>query len=92
MRQLTALISHLNDVLTGRLLGIKAVEHGIALSRLCWLALGSEGRSEQTIATDQDNALILPDDTTPAQHDAALRFARDINLSLDACGYQPPTH
>ncbi|MDI1339261.1 DUF294 nucleotidyltransferase-like domain-containing protein [Polaromonas sp.] len=86
-RQLTALISHLNDVLTLRLLEIKAVEHGIDLSRLCWLALGSEGRSEQTIATDQDNALILPDDTTPAQREAALRFARDVNVALDACGY-----
>ncbi len=86
-RQLTALISHLNDVLTARLLEIKAEEHGLDLSRLCWLALGSEGRSEQTIATDQDNALILPDDTTPDQRDAALRFGRDVNLALDACGY-----
>ena len=86
-RQLTALISHLNDVLTLRLLEIKAGEHNIDLSRLCWLALGSEGRSEQTIATDQDNALILPDDTTPALREAALRFARDVNVALDACGY-----
>ena len=86
-RQLTALISHLNDGLTVRLLEIKALEHGIDLSRLCWLALGSEGRSEQTIATDQDNALILPDDTTALQRDAILRFARDVNQALDACGY-----
>ncbi|MDP3605098.1 MAG: CBS domain-containing protein, partial [Polaromonas sp.] len=53
-RQLTALISHLNDVLTARLLEIKAEEQGFELSRMCWLALGSEGRSEQTIATVQD--------------------------------------
>ena len=86
-RQLTALISRLNDVLTARLLEIKAEEHGLDLRRLCWLALGSEGRSEQTIATDQDNALILPDDTTPEQRDAALRFGRDVNVALDACGY-----
>lgn len=86
-RQLTALISHLNDVLTERLLELKAAEHGIELSRLCWLALGSEGRSEQTIATDQDNALVLPDDVTPAQRDAVLAFARDVNQALDACGY-----
>ena len=25
----------------------------------CWLALGSEGRSEQTFASDQDNALVF---------------------------------
>ena len=30
---------------------------------LCWLGMGSEGREEQTIATDQDNGLIFaPDD------------------------------
>ena len=86
-RQLTALISHLNDVLTQRLLEILAEQHGIELQRLCWLALGSEGRSEQTVATDQDNALILPDDTTQAQREAVLAFGRSVNLALDACGY-----
>lgn len=86
-RQLTALISHLNDVLTERLLELKAIEHGVDLARVCWLSLGSEGRSEQTIATDQDNALILPDDTTPAQREALLRFARGVNQALDESGY-----
>ena len=86
-RQLTGLISHLNDVLTRRLLELKAAEHGLALGTMCWLALGSEGRSEQTVATDQDNALILPDGTTDEQRGAALAFARDVNLALDACGY-----
>ncbi len=86
-RQLTSLISHLNDVLTQHLLELKAIEHGIALAPLCWLALGSQGRSEQTIATDQDNALILPDGTDDSQRRAILAFARDVNLALDACGY-----
>jgi CBS domain-containing protein len=86
-RQLTALISHLNDVLTERLLELKAAEHGVDLSQLCWLALGSEGRSEQTIATDQDNALILPDSSDAAYRQTALAFARDVNQALDACGY-----
>jgi CBS domain-containing protein len=86
-RQLTSLISHLNDALTRHLLELKAAEHGVDLAPLCWLALGSEGRSEQTIATDQDNALILPNGTTEAQRKAILAFAHDVNLALDACGY-----
>ncbi len=86
-RQLTALISHLNDVLTERLLELKAADHGVDLSQLCWLALGSEGRSEQTIATDQDNALILPDGSDAAYRQTVLAFARDVNEALDACGY-----
>ena len=86
-RQLTALISHLNDVLTQRLLELKAAQHGIALEGVCWLALGSEGRAEQTVATDQDNALILPDGTSEAERAAALAFGRDVNLALAECGY-----
>lgn len=86
-RQLTALISHLNDVLTERLLQLKADEHGVALNRLCWLSLGSEGRDEQTIATDQDNALILPNDTSDESREAIRAFAHDVNLALDVCGY-----
>jgi CBS domain-containing protein len=86
-RQLTALISHLNDVLTEQLLKLKATEHGVDLRRLCWLSLGSEGRDEQTIATDQDNALILPDDTSDKSREAMRVFAQDVNLALDSCGY-----
>ncbi len=83
-RQLTALISHLNDALTQRLLELTAQRHGIDLSHCCWLALGSEGRSEQTIATDQDNALIRPEGSEAAPY---LAFARDVNDALDDCGY-----
>lgn len=88
-QQLTALISHLNDVLTSRLVEIVAARHGLALNAGCWLALGSEGRNEQTIATDQDNALILAErDGDPAPDKARwLAFARDVNEALDACGY-----
>ena len=86
-RQLTTLVSHLNDVLTERLLELKAAQHGLRLDDVCWLALGSEGRGEQTVATDQDNALILPDGTPDAQRRAVLAFARDVNLALAECGY-----
>lgn len=86
-RQLTELISHLNDILTVRILEIKALEHGIDLSSICWISLGSEGRGEQTIATDQDNALILPNDTDSAMREQVRNFAHQVNLALDTCGY-----
>jgi len=87
--QLTQLISHLNDVLTARLVDIKATEHGLDTQRFCWIALGSEGRSEQTIATDQDNALIVaePEDGHAPDPQRLLAFALDVNRALDACGY-----
>jgi len=86
-RQLTGLISHLNDVLTSHLVELKAAERGIALDDICWLALGSEGRAEQTVATDQDNALILRNGSSQAERDAALALGREVNLALQECGY-----
>ncbi|QTN30173.1 CBS domain-containing protein [Rhodoferax sp. AJA081-3] len=86
-RQLTAMISHLNDVLTERLLNLKAAEFGVDLKRLCWLCLGSEGRDEQTISTDQDNALIVSNDTSDEARETIRAFAHAVNLALDACGY-----
>jgi CBS domain-containing protein len=83
---ITRLISRLNDQLSVRLIELKAAEHGVPLDRLCWLALGSEGREEQTIASDQDNGLIVADEFA-SSIDALLVFAQAVNQALDACGY-----
>ena len=86
-RQLTALISHLNDVLTEQLIAMVANRYQLNHSRFAWIALGSEGRSEQTIATDQDNALVYADEEGEAQRAIYLQFAREVNEALDVCGY-----
>jgi len=86
-RQLTALISHLNDVLTEQLIAMVASRYQLNHSRFAWIALGSEGRSEQTIATDQDNALVYADEDGEAQRLVYLQFAREVNEALDVCGY-----
>ncbi len=86
-RQLTNLVSHLNDLLTQRLLELLAAKHGLPSGQACWLALGSEGREEQTIATDQDNALVLQDDLDEATQAKWLALAEEANEALDACGY-----
>jgi CBS domain-containing protein len=86
-RQLTALISHLNDLLTERLLQLAAARHGLDLAKACWLSFGSEGRGEQTVATDQDNGLIFVSDDPHTDRPRWLLLAREVNESLDACGY-----
>ncbi|OXX73467.1 cyclic nucleotide-binding protein [Vibrio sp. V19_P1S1T109] len=54
----------------------------------CFLALGSMGRDEQLIVTDQDNALILDDNYEETQHGAYFEaFAKFVCDSLDQCGY-----
>jgi CBS domain-containing protein len=86
-RQLTTLISHLNDVLTVRLIEIYAAKHQLNMTQFAWIALGSEGRSEQTIATDQDNALVFSDSAPESQREVYLRFAGEVNQALNECGY-----
>jgi CBS domain-containing protein len=83
--QLTRLISHLNDQLTQRLLVLACQRFALDADQFCWLALGSEGRSEQTIATDQDNGILyLADRVTQAQ---LLELADWVNRALDAAGF-----
>lgn len=84
---LTAIISSLNDRLTERIVTLEsAADAALTGLRWCWLALGSEGRMEQTLATDQDNALIFAA-ADAAQRDALLAFALRVNRRLDACGF-----
>lgn len=85
---MTQLISMLNDVLTRRV--IEVVSDGTMLDglRWCWISLGSEGRQEQTLASDQDNGILFlsdrPDDDVRA---SLLPLAQRINAALDVCGF-----
>jgi CBS domain-containing protein len=74
-------------VLTARLITLLAKSHGLELHLFVWIALGSEGRSEQTIATDQDNALMYQPTGAPEEKNRYLAFAREVNIALDTCGY-----
>jgi CBS domain-containing protein len=84
---ITRLISRLNDQLTVRVIELSAAGLGVSMAGACWLAMGSEGREEQTIATDQDNGLILAAGTDEAGRTRMLAFADAVNRALDACGY-----
>lgn len=54
----------------------------------CFLALGSMAREEQLIVTDQDNALVLAEHYSPAEHGEYFeQLARFVCDGLDACGY-----
>jgi CBS domain-containing protein len=83
---ITRLISRLNDQLTARLVGMLAATHPVNLDQVCWLALGSEGREEQTIATDQDNGLVIAPECSLARADL-LAFGDAVNHALADCGF-----
>jgi CBS domain-containing protein len=86
--QLTYIVSTLNDALTERLIELERARHALGDLRWCWLAFGSEGRYEQTIATDQDNGIVFADSPAPDGPRARLvPFAKAVNESLAECGF-----
>ncbi|MFM8866240.1 MAG: DUF294 nucleotidyltransferase-like domain-containing protein [Limnohabitans sp.] len=84
---LTRLHSQLNDQLTVRIIDVVHERSVLPRQKFCWVALGSEGRREQTIATDQDNALIFMSEQPTLDRARWQALARQINDTLDACGY-----
>jgi CBS domain-containing protein len=90
-RLLTRLVSAFNDRLSGRVIELTARRHRLPASSWCWLALGSEGRHEQTFVSDQDNGLVF---SATDRHEAdALRilflpFAQEVNRRLADCGFR----
>lgn len=63
---ISSIISELNDKFLGKAVKLAIKEVGLEpIVPFSVLALGSEGRKEQTLKTDQDNALIY-DDTYPS--------------------------
>jgi CBS domain-containing protein len=84
---LTHTIAALNDAVTHRVFALLAPRHPLDGIDWCWLALGSEGRREQTVASDQDNALVYvaAGDREDVQH-RLLAFAADVNAALATLG------
>ena len=83
----TRLITDVADAVTRRLLKLGEAKLGSPPVPYLWLACGSQGRQEQTGASDQDNVLMLSDEAR-AEHDpyfAAL--AKYVSDGLDRCGY-----
>jgi CBS domain-containing protein len=79
-------VARLNDALLQRIVRMAEEELGPPPCRWAWLALGSEGRMEQTLLTDQDNALVWEGEGE-APRTWFLGFAERVNADLEAAGF-----
>lgn len=71
-----------------RLLALAEEQLGPPPVPYCFLALGSMARDEQLIVTDQDNAIILDDRYSEADHGGYFeQLAGIVCNGLAACGY-----
>jgi CBS domain-containing protein len=87
----TRIMTTVSDAVVARLLGLAEAELGPPPARYAFVVLGSEAREEQTLATDQDNALIYAD-VPAAEREAAqayfLRLGETVCAGLDLVGYR----
>lgn len=84
IERIARLVGELNRRLIAKLWALVAPAEIVANS--CLLAMGSEGRGEQILKTDQDNALLLRDGFAhPELETVAARF----NAALVALGWPP---
>ncbi len=88
---ITRILTEVNDRLLKKVLEIAERKFGPSPVPYCWIAYGSEGRTEQTFKTDQDNAIIYADPVSDNEAKVAgvyfEKFAEFVNESLVLCGF-----
>ncbi|MCA5969705.1 DUF294 nucleotidyltransferase-like domain-containing protein [Pseudomonas sp. P129] len=88
--QITQIITLLNDHTVCRVIELTLAEKGDPGIAFSWLCFGSEGRREQTLHTDQDNAILFEArDAAEAEQirRSLLPIAERINQGLAQCGF-----
>lgn len=81
-------ISHITDSITQRLIALAEQSLGAPPVPYAWLAFGSQARREQTVHSDQDNALLISDDMRPEDDAWFEALAKFVNDGLAACGFE----
>ena len=87
-RMIGGAMSSVGRSLMRRLVEFAEAELGPPPVPYCFMVHGSLARNDQSITTDQDNAIVLHDSFDPKRHDEYFReLARQVSDGLDACGY-----
>ncbi|MCB0087697.1 MAG: CBS domain-containing protein [Caldilineaceae bacterium] len=86
--QIGQIVSSLNDMLAKRLLRLAEAELGPPPTPYAWIVFGSEGRLEQALLTDQDNALIYAEESEAARAYFG-KLAQKVIDGLIRAGFPP---
>jgi CBS domain-containing protein len=82
----------INRSITSRAIELSIMKMGVKPPvSFAWLNIGSQGRKEQLLLTDQDNALVF-EDVTAARYDAVKKYfiqlADNVTQILNVVGYE----
>ncbi|MDM8524279.1 putative nucleotidyltransferase substrate binding domain-containing protein [Desulfococcaceae bacterium HSG8] len=89
-KNVNTLVTTISDAILHKLIGFALDELGEPPARFIFMILGSEGRREQTLKTDQDNAIIfedVPDSSEKEVRAYFTEFGEKVCNWLDQAGY-----
>lgn len=90
------IISEINDIIIQRAVQLAINKHSpnhpeASKVKFCFLSMGSEGREEQLLRTDLDNAIVfedVPKENVENTQAYMLLIAQEVIETLFACGFQ----
>jgi CBS domain-containing protein len=89
-RHINRMITMVSDAVLKKIMGFALAQMGTPPARFVFMILGSEGRGEQTLKTDQDNAIVF-EDVPSAELDKVsdffLELGKNVCGMLDRVGY-----
>ncbi|WP_431134507.1 DUF294 nucleotidyltransferase-like domain-containing protein [Psychroserpens mesophilus] len=87
---ITHIIAAINDAITKRCIQLSMDEiYEKPPTSFAWLAIGSQGRKEQLLLTDQDNALVYEDvENDKEAKTYFINLSKAINSKLDVVGFE----
>ncbi len=86
---ITRVISNIADAINRRIIELLIEKEGHPPCSFCFIAMGSQGRGEQTLVTDQDNGIIIDDSCGDIEGamEYFTKLGKKINDDLDKVGY-----
>ena len=87
-RNIAQISTAISDAIEKRVVELCIEMLGKPPGPFAFVALGSDGREEQTLKTDQDNAIIYDDQISTGEREYFLELAKRINRWLNDIGYE----
>jgi CBS domain-containing protein len=89
-KNVTRLITTISDTILNKLIGMAINDLGNPPTEFVFMIMGSEGRKEQTLKTDQDNAIVYRDvdkESESRVQEYFLQLGEKVCSRLDQVGY-----
>jgi len=91
LSHITNIASEINLAIVKRSVELSILELGSPPARFAWLCIGSQGRKEQLLLSDQDSILIFEDVAADKYRDVKdyfLKLAKKTVTTLEKVGYE----